>query len=62
MSHHMMHERRLLAKRKSLKKEAEKIYDKLDAIFFEITQVNKKIEEQRQKQQLVNTRQLQEPW
>ncbi len=50
MSEHMMHERRLLAKKAILKKEAMSKYDELDAIFFKIAQVNAEIEEQRERQ------------
>ena len=62
MSSHMHHERRLLAKKRILEQKAREKYDELDAIFFKITEVNKKIEEQIQKQEVVNTRQLEEPW
>ena len=50
MSAHMMHERRLRAKRLILEQEAKVKYDELDAVFFKIAQVNAEIEEQREKQ------------
>ena len=50
MSKHMMHERRLLAKRAIFVKEAQEIFDQLDAVFFKIAEVNAEIEEQREKQ------------
>ena len=51
MSGHMGRERELLAKRKMLAQEAHKKYDELDVIFQQIVETDKKIEEQRQKQQ-----------
>ena len=50
MSSHMMHERRLLKERLVLEKKAKKKYDELDAIFFKIAEINRKIEEQIVKQ------------
>ena len=51
MSGHMGRERELLAKRQMLEQEAHKKYYELDVIFQELMETNKKIEEQRQKQQ-----------
>ena len=52
MSGHMGKERELLAKRQMLEQEAHKKYDELDVIFQQIVETDKKIEEQRQKQQV----------
>ena len=59
---HMAQERELLAKRAMLEDEARKKYDELDVIFQQIHETNLKIEEQREKQIVVNTRELLEPW
>ena len=59
---HMAQERELLAKRAMLEDEARKKYDELDVIFQQIHETDKKIEEQREKQIVVNTRELLEPW
>ena len=53
MSAHMGKERELLARRRMLEQDAYKKYDELDAIFQQITETNLKIEEQRQKQQVI---------
>ena len=45
------HERKLLAIRQILVKEARDKYDELDAIFQQIHEMDRKIEEQRQKQE-----------
>jgi len=55
-------ERELLAKRQMLEQEARKKYDELDVIFQQIHETDKKIEEQREKQIVVNTLELEEPW
>jgi len=47
----MAQERELLAKRAMLEDEARKKYDELDVIFQQIHETDKKIEEQRQKQE-----------
>jgi len=44
-------ERELLAKRRMLEQDAHKKYDELEVIFQQIWETNKKIEEQREKQQ-----------
>jgi len=62
MSAHMGKERELLAKRRMLEEDARKKYDELDVIFQKIWEVNKEIEEQREKQIILNTRVLEEPW
>jgi len=62
MSAHMGKERELLAKRRMLEEDARKKYDELDVIFQKIWEVNKLIEEQREKQIILNTRVLEEPW
>jgi len=62
MSAHMGKERELLAKRQMLEQEARKKYDELDIIFQQIHETDKKIEEQREKQIILNTRVLEEPW
>jgi len=62
MSAHMGKERELLAKRQMLEQEARKKYDELDVIFQQIHETDKKIEEQREKQIVVNTLELEEPW
>ena len=51
MGRHMAQERELLAKRAMLEDEARKKYDELDVIFQQIHETDKKIEEQRQKQE-----------
>jgi len=61
-SRHMAQERELLAKRQMLEQEARKKYDELDVIFQQIWETNAKIEEQREKQIVVNTLELEEPW
>lgn len=48
---HMGKERELLAKRRMLEQDARKKYDELDAIFQQIVETDKKIEEQREKQE-----------
>ena len=53
MSGHMGRERELLAKRRMLEQDAHKKYDELDVIFQQIVETDKKIEEQRQKQQVI---------
>jgi len=53
---------REMAKRAMLEDEARKKYDELDVIFQQIHETNLKIEEQREKQIVVNTRELLEPW
>jgi uncharacterized protein YoxC len=55
-------ERELLAKLRMLKEDARNKYDELDVIFQKIWVVNKEIEEQREKQIVVNTREVLEPW
>jgi len=62
MSAHMGKERELLAKRRMLEEDARKKYDELDVIFQKIWEVNKEIEEQREKQIVVSTLELKEPW
>ena len=53
---------REMAKRAMLEDEARKKYDELDVIFQQIHETDKKIQEQREKQIVVNTRELLEPW
>ena len=50
---HMAKERELLAKCLMLEQEARQKYDELDIIFQQIVETKAKIEEQRQKQQVI---------
>ena len=52
-SRYMGIERELLAKLQMLEQDAHKKYDELDVIFQQIVETDKKIEEQRQKQQVI---------
>jgi len=58
----MEHERKLLIKYKMLEEEAHKIFDDLEVIFQRMFETKQEIEEQREKQIILNTRVLEEPW
>ena len=53
MSGHMGKERELLALRRILERDAQRKYDELDLIFQRLADTKAKIEEQRQKQQVI---------